>query len=129
MTRYRNRGVGSSRGCPHCGTYGDGHNTPCRATTCMACGTTQCMGNGSARGTCAICYIGRLPGWSWLGRDRCGYARCQGETVATAPRVRRTCRDHLARSGGATIIEHALAARERNWEVVGSPVRAEGGLL
>lgn len=85
------RGVG----CRYCGRI----NGDCRAATCMACGTVQCD---SHNGRCIVCYVGFMPNWSrsYGGPDMrvCGYAGCDQEAVAKAPRVGRVCRDHLGRA-------------------------------
>jgi hypothetical protein len=49
--------------CPNCGRWSPG-DKPCEWVSCLACGTFQCFGNGSARGTCRTCYHGMIPGWS-----------------------------------------------------------------
>lgn len=70
----------------------------CEPVECLLCGSRQCHGNGAARGTCAICLYGWLPGW-WRepAARTCGYAGCEAPAVARAPRVRRVCLAHASR--------------------------------
>ena len=54
----------------------------CVQVACMACGTVQCHGNGSARGTCGTCRYGMLPGWSGNARGQaCSYKGCPEPAV------------------------------------------------
>lgn len=86
-----------------------------RASECLACGSRQCSGNGLARGTCGICLVGLLPGWS--GADRaCQYAGCHERVVASADGARRyRCRAHLERGKWAGYVGRQLAERDRYW--------------
>ena len=91
----------------------------CAATTCLACGSRQCMSNGLARGTCSICLVGLLPGWS--GTDRsCSYAGCAERAVARADGQNAyRCCFHLERGKWAGYAAARLAEREKYWvEVV-----------
>lgn len=75
----------SGTGCRYCGRFGD---RDCAPTTCLACGTVQCHGNGGGNGTCFVCHNGWLPGWSHGYSTReCGYRGCTQPTVSYAPRV------------------------------------------
>lgn len=67
-------------------------------TECEACGTKQPMANGIARGQCRHCYHGRLKGWSWMNRETCGYAGCNGRAIAEALRVNQCCAKHYERA-------------------------------
>lgn len=111
-------------GCRACGTAAA--TGLCAVAVCAACGTPQCHGNGLARGTCAICYIGLLPGWSGYARP-CGYKGCAAPAVAAeAPRVGNVCKAHLERAkypaayghpaeSAAARIVRRLAERDRGW--------------
>lgn len=85
--------------CRYCGSfYGTVEPGPrgcrqCRPSTCLLCGSRVCMTYGLARGTCPVCYIGLLPGWS--GNDcRCQRKGCTNK-AAGVYRKRRLCRDHI----------------------------------
>jgi hypothetical protein len=92
-----------------CRFCGRAQNHDCAPVACLACGSVQCHGNGSRDGTCAVCHHGYLPGWSRSESARvCGYAKCGKDAVATAPRVRQVCADHLGR---ATVTTYADRAR------------------
>lgn len=125
----RNATPSADANCQLCGTFWGGFPTSvCPATTCMACGTPQCMVNGLGRGQCAMCLVGLLPGWS--GTDRkCGYKGCSYKAVAAVPRVDYCCRTHLHRAKKtvagkactvATTIQWALAHRNIEWVLVPS---------
>ncbi len=118
--------------CHCCGTCWGGYpEHRCPVTTCLACGSAQCMGNGLGRGQCSICCHGLLPGWSG-NPGVCGYAGCgQPAVFGSAPRVGRVCPAHLSRcriylgphagSKGSTIsaldyIAREPARRSVNWE-------------
>ena len=124
MNRWvrKDRRIYDFSGCAACGTcWGaapgaakQGHT--CSVTTCLACGTDQCMGNGLGGGECGVCYYGLLLGWS--GTDRpCGYKGCRERAVATTPRVGFACKAHLARSGLDVRIQGYLADRDKTWEL------------
>lgn len=54
----------------------------CTQVACMACGTVQCHGNGSARGACRECRFGMLPGWSGNAAGQpCRYRGCPNPAV------------------------------------------------
>jgi hypothetical protein len=54
----------------------------CGRVTCLACGVTQCHGNGSRNGCCRECHYGMLPGWSSSGEGyACSYAGCKSPAV------------------------------------------------
>ena len=77
------------------------------------------MSNGLARGTCSICLVGLLPGWS--GTDRsCSYAGCAERAVARADGQNAyRCCFHLERGKWAGYAAARLAEREKYWvEVV-----------
>ena len=100
--------------CLLCGAnYGicKGEPRRCRPTTCMACGSTQCMVNGLGRGQCVVCYVGLLPGW--LGTNcTCSYKGCGQPAIARADGANRNrCRIHLERGKWAGYIEKQLTAR------------------
>lgn len=65
----------------------------CDQSTCMACGTEQCHGNGSGRGTCRECHYGMLPGWSGSSERRaCDYKGCAEPAVYVyLPGSKSTC--------------------------------------
>jgi len=89
-----------------------------RESTCLACGSRQCLGNGTARGTCSVCLVGLLPGWS--GTDCvCDYKGCDETAVALVDgKNRRRCRKHLERGKWAGYVDRRLAERERGWILV-----------
>lgn len=101
--------------CSFCGRWG----RDCEPATCLGCGATQCHGNGGARGTCAVCHFGILPGWS--GSDRaCAYKGCSNRAAFRyVPRVGDVCsscasRAKLARAGspGRTGVRGSITLRE-----------------
>jgi len=93
----------SADSCPNCARWSKG-GRPCDVVSCLACGASQCHGNGSARGACAVCLIGVLPGWS--GCDRfCGYKGCQNRGIAFAPRMGRVCAEHALRARQGSRLE------------------------
>ena len=113
----KDRRVTETALCSYCGTcWGGFPNRQCPPSTCLACGSTQCLGNGLGHGDCSICYIGMLPGWS--GTDRaCGYKQCTQPAVAfVAGQVRVACKDHLERNGKAQYVAARLAERHKAWE-------------
>jgi hypothetical protein len=86
--------------CTICGRYtpsGWWQNLPqdgaCGQVTCMACGTTQCHGNGGAKGTCRHCLYGRLPGWGFVHEaPTCEYKGCNEPAVyAYLPGAKKSC--------------------------------------
>lgn len=94
--------------CRWCGTgYGIAQSRPpyeCAHTTCLACGSGQCMGNGLGRGQCGICLIGLLPGWSGTNRQ-CGYKGCPEKAIAACDRVGFCCRKHTTRATNGRLYE------------------------
>lgn len=55
--------------CRYCGTAWGGRvdetgRHACEATTCRLCGVRTCMGYGLGNGTCPVCLVGLLDGWS-----------------------------------------------------------------
>lgn len=127
----------SADSCPHCGRWSKG-GKPCPVVTCLACGSPQCHGNGTARGTCAVCHIGLLPGWAGNGHV-CGYKRCERRGIALAPRMGRVCTEHALRAlhgsklqilnGRAVRVPTTVAqfvyqrteAREQAWTLINAP--------
>jgi hypothetical protein len=80
--------------CRFCGRATSAAREPdCRPGVCLACGSRQCNSN---QGRCVVCLVGIMPDWSGWRRE-CGYAGCHEQAVATAPRVRQVCADHLDR--------------------------------
>lgn len=80
--------------CRYCGTFWGGAGD-CKATVCMACGASQCMGNGLGNGQCSLCYVGLLPGWS--GSDgTCTYKGCGSLAVARGRGRKKICAVHAA---------------------------------
>ena len=106
---------GRIKACRLCGScYGVESDGKCRPTTCLACGSVQCMSNGLSNGTCSICYHGLLPGWS--GNDqKCGYKGCEEKAVARAPRGKKfCCAKHFQRAHGHPVEEY-LKDRSLFW--------------
>lgn len=73
---------------------------------CLACGTPQC----DTTGSCLVCfagYVARPPFSVRAEGGICGYARCDGQAVARAPRVGRVCLADLAKakSRGTTLAD------------------------
>lgn len=105
-------------GCRWCGTaWGQpSRSGECERTTCLACKTPQCMGHGLGRGTCGVCFVGLLPGWSGNNDRPCGYKGCGEKAVALAPRMGAVCASHAARAKHdkrrtvAEYIQHNVAA-------------------
>jgi hypothetical protein len=66
-------------------------------TTCKACGVSQDMRNGIARGACAVCHVGYLTGW-YVPRERltCRYKGC-GQPAVAADGKWPVCKPHLAK--------------------------------
>lgn len=94
-----------------------------RPATCLACGTRQCIGNGLGRGTCGICLVGFLEGWSGSQAGQaCSYKGCTEPAVACGGRGKaRVCFKHIEQQRPGFLAE-ALAARASNWvEVEESP--------
>ena len=123
MIRYvrKDRRIYDFSLCKACGTAWGGYPSKyCPRSTCLACSTPQCLGNGLGGGTCSICYRGLLPGWS--GTDKpCGYKGCGERAVSEAPRVRYVCKSHLARVGLDKSIERALVERDKHWMALEVP--------
>jgi hypothetical protein len=112
----RDRRVSDHSLCDLCGAAGFTSGR-CRVTTCLCCGSPQCMANGGARGQCSICHVGLLPGWS--GTDRpCGYKGCPNRAVCAAPRVGYCCREHRGRAGLLPRMNEYLLARGKEWVLV-----------
>lgn len=93
----------SADSCPNCARWSKGGQA-CAIATCLACGSPQCHGNGSARGSCSVCLIGVLPGWSGCDRP-CGYKGCQKRGIAFAPRMGRVCAEHALRARQGTRVQ------------------------
>ena len=105
--------------CRLCGAAGFTIGT-CEPTTCLYCGTTQCMSNGGSRGQCAVCYHGLLPGWSASHAGQpCSYKGCAEPAVGRFPRKGRCCDAHGSRILGPEYKAARLAERERLWAVKG----------
>lgn len=126
MKRFvrKNRVVYASSHCRLCGSC---HGVVApeiehRGTTCMLCGTRQCMGNGLGNGCCAICFYGFLPGWSGIGGN-CGYKNCRKPAVARGIRGKRgVCAEHFALQHGSDYLQKRLDSRNKEWiEVEDSP--------
>lgn len=81
------------------------------------------MGNGLGHGTCSICHVGILPGWSLRAKEKkCFYKGCNGEAVALSGRGG-VCREHLgrAKTGKVTLAEYigqCIAERSRKWVLI-----------
>lgn len=109
--------------CKACGVAcGDAktHGGYCSVTTCLACGSPQCMQAGGSNGQCGICYHGLLVGWSgW--KKVCGYKGCNEQAVAAVPGKRYACKEHLARRGTDALIAKYLAERPAHWRMFVDP--------
>lgn len=83
--------------CPNCGRWSFA-NKPCQHVKCLGCGTLQCFGNGSARGSCGACHYGILPGWSgWS--CKCSYKGCGNDAAFRfVPRMGNVCLEHASRT-------------------------------
>jgi hypothetical protein len=106
--------------CLYCGSFHGickGEERAHRVVRCMACDTPQCIGNGLARGTCSVCYIGLLPGWS--GSDRtCSYAGCNEPAIARADgKNKYRCRKHLERGKWRGYVAKRIEERDVHWEL------------
>lgn len=112
----RDSRVAPSSLCTLCGTHWGGYpSRVCPVTTCLACGSPQCMVNGLGRGQCSICYVGLLSGWS--GNDKpCGYKGCSSRAVARVGNGARAyvCASHLAHKKPG-YVPAQLADRDRTW--------------
>ena len=116
----RDRRIYDSSTCKLCGSayggvYPDTEHAP---STCLACGSRQCIGNGLCRGTCAICYVGLLPGWS--GTDRkCQYKGCKEKAVARVDGLNKyRCRSHLERGKYLGYVGKQLDVCGQQWVLV-----------
>lgn len=104
--------------CKACGVAGltdaDGGRTKivCSPTTCLACGTTQCLSNGGGNGRCFICFYGYLPGWSQR-QQSCRYSGCTEPVVARAG-AWPVCKNHLERRKPGYTSDR-LAERDKTW--------------
>jgi len=113
--------------CSYCGTHWGGYPNGCPVATCLACDTPQCLGNGLGRGTCGVCYLGLLPGWSGSNRG-CGYKGCHDRAIAMAPRMGHVCASHALRakhSRTETVAEYIvqrLAERDSAWILATAPL-------
>jgi hypothetical protein len=98
--------------CALCGTaWGSHSEKKCARSVCAVCGTAQCQGNGARDGTCAICYVGLLPGWSHPEPCRC---RAAAQAVW---HKRSYCLQHLPKTARLEA-EQYLARRGELWEEV-----------
>ncbi|MDO8611103.1 MAG: hypothetical protein Q7R95_11310 [bacterium] len=89
-----------------------------RATTCLLCGTRQCMGNGLGNGCCSICYHGLLPGWSGS-EGICSYKNCGKVAVARGKQGKRyVCLEHAFKQFGNDVIERAKIDLLKSWVLV-----------
>jgi len=103
--------------CKLCGAAGFTTGR-CETTTCLYCGTVQCMSNGGGRGQCAICHHGFLPGWSGSHAGTpCSYKGCIEPAVGRFPRKGRVCASHGTRILGAGYLAQQLVERDRIWEL------------
>lgn len=91
--------------CRYCGNHCDG---PAGSVTahpraeCLACGTPQC----DKQRDCLVCMAGFV-GRPAYQRNTCGYAKCDGQAVARAPRVGQVCLADLGKpkSRGQTLAD------------------------
>lgn len=68
-----------------------------KQTTCMACGRSQDMKNGIARGACGYCHVGYLAGFHVPpSQSKCRYKGCTSPAVAE-DRKWHVCKPHLAK--------------------------------
>lgn len=93
----------------HCGIC-KGEARACRVTTCVACGSDQCMSNGLGNGQCSVCYVGLLPGWSRFERP-CRYSGCKAQAVAQDGKWS-VCAVHLEKRKPG-YVEKQIEARDR----------------
>ena len=97
----KDRRVQHDSHCLYCGAnYGivKGEPRACRTTTCLACGTKQCMVNGLGNGQCSVCYHGLLEGWAGSACGQaCSYKGCKQHAVARGRGRKRVCLAHLGR--------------------------------
>ena len=109
----RDRRIYDFSRCTCCGTCWGGYpDRKCPVTTCLACGTAQCFGNGLGNGCCRVCLIGFLPGWA--GTDQpCGYAECTQRAVGRGKRNKFVCEFHLTKQGFK--LDEVLAHRNKDW--------------
>lgn len=81
--------VNTVPGCLACGWYGGLSGPAHGVVTCPLCELPTCSGIESK---CPFCMYGLR------GRAvKCGYAGCRNPGIASAPRVRAVCREHLGR--------------------------------
>lgn len=107
--------------CGYCGiSYGTKSPHGCPPSTCLACGSTQCLYNGMGHGSCSICIVGMLPGWSGI-PGKCGYKGCTNDAAAFAKRVGRACTAHFDKAGVTVYITKQMAERSRAWVAVMVP--------
>lgn len=117
----RNRRIDDYSGCCMCGTcWGAAigaakQGAMCAPSTCMACGSRQCQGNGLSNGRCSVCYVGLLPGWS--GNDGyCQYKGCSHKAVACDGKWY-VCAEHLERRKPGYVAAQ-LSQRDKGWTLV-----------
>lgn len=119
-TRYvrRNRRIYNFSSCLLCGCacgIVKGEAKVCRPTTCLACGSRQCMVNGLGRGQCSICLIGLLPGWSGNNRT-CQYIGCTNHAIVACDGVNiYRCKDHVERGKWIGYIDKQVSVRDKAW--------------
>lgn len=95
----------------------------CSPCICLACGSTVCQSHGLARGSCPICFIGRLGpgaktsgGWSGWDKGVCRYKGCGKKPVADDGRWA-VCVIHLERRQPGYIAKR-LGLAPRDWILV-----------
>ena len=120
-TRRNRRIYNSPIYCRLCGTAWGTRSEERRyaPTTCMACGSTVCMGHGLGNGKCPICLFGLLPGW--YGSNKiCNYKGCDEPAIAQHPgrRTWHVCKKHWERARGKDLIDLAMHRRGREWVLV-----------
>lgn len=88
--------------CKYCGRASQ-DSRACERVTCALCGVAQCK----ASSTCAICFVGYLPGFSrrdnrdgvsfgiGSGLRFCSYKGCDGEAVTMLTKSRAACMAHV----------------------------------
>jgi hypothetical protein len=106
--------------CGSCWGICTGEPMACRVTTCLACGSDQCLSNGLRRGQCGICLVGLLD--SWGGNQRlCAYQGCSEQAVAYVDGAnKRRCLLHLERGKWLGYVARHVLERDRSWQLTGA---------
>lgn len=107
---------GAVNSCRLCGSYTIvPPEVECRPTTCLWCGSRQCMSNGLGNGTCSICFHGLLPGWSGTEGKICSFKNCNQPAIARGRQGKKyVCKDHVEHQFPGYLTAR-LTDRDKQW--------------